>query len=58
VTVRDERDLLWKFRHCLTDNRKALTKFLLCVDWSVEQEVAQVMVKSATVKIATDIILL
>ena len=39
---RDERDLLWKFRHCLTDNKKALTKFLLSVDWSVEQEVAQV----------------
>lgn len=38
----EEKDLLWKFRHCLTDNKKALTKFLLSVDWSVEQEVAQI----------------
>ncbi|KAG5186010.1 kinase-like domain-containing protein [Tribonema minus] len=38
----EEKDLLWKFRHCLTDSEKAVTKFLLSVDWSVEQEVAQV----------------
>ena len=38
----EEKDLLWTFRHSLTDNRKALTKFLLSVDWSLEQEVGQV----------------
>lgn len=38
----EEKDLLWAFRHSLTDNRKALTKFLLSVDWSVEQEAQQV----------------
>ncbi|CAM9917228.1 unnamed protein product [Phaeothamnion confervicola] len=37
----EEKDLLWKFRHCLTDDRKALTKLLLSVDWGVEAEVAQ-----------------
>ena len=38
----EDKDLLWTFRFSLTDNRKALTKFLLSVDWSVEQEVQQV----------------
>ena len=34
-------DLLWKFRFSLVDNRQALTKFLLAVDWTVESEVVQ-----------------
>jgi phosphatidylinositol 3-kinase len=38
----EDKDLLWAFRYSLTDNRKALTKFLLSVDWTVEQEVQQV----------------
>jgi phosphatidylinositol 3-kinase len=38
----EEKDLLWKFRHCLTDNKKALTKFLLSVDWTLDAEVVQV----------------
>ena len=38
---REEKDLLWRFRFSLVDDRKALTKFLLCVDWSVESEVIQ-----------------
>jgi phosphatidylinositol 3-kinase len=38
----EDKDLLWTFRFSLTDNKKALTKFLLSVDWSVEQEVEQV----------------
>ncbi len=38
----EEKDLLWKFRYALTDNPKALTKFLLSVDWALESEVAQV----------------
>lgn len=32
------RELLWKFRHSLTGNRKALTKFLQCVDWEDEED--------------------
>ena len=38
----EDKDLLWTFRYSLTDNKKALTKLLLSVDWSVEQEVQQV----------------
>ena len=37
----EEKDLLWRFRFSLVDNRRALTKFLLAVDWSVESEVVQ-----------------
>ena len=36
-----DKDLLWRFRFSLVDNRKALTKFLLAVDWTVETEVVQ-----------------
>lgn len=39
--TREERDLLWRFRFSLVDNRRALTKFLLAVDWTVESEVVQ-----------------
>ncbi|CAM9479394.1 unnamed protein product [Chrysoparadoxa australica] len=38
----EDKDLLWQFRYCLTDNKKAVTKFLLSVDWDVEDEVVQV----------------
>lgn len=31
--------VLNRFRYVLTDNKKALTKFLLSVDWTVEAEV-------------------
>ena len=37
----DEKDLLWRFRFSLVDNRRALTKFLLAVDWTQESEVVQ-----------------
>ena len=37
----DEMDLLYKFRYALTDNKKALAKLLLSINWSVESEVAQ-----------------
>ena len=36
-----DTDLLWRFRFSLVDNRRALTKFLLAVDWTVESEVVQ-----------------
>ena len=39
--TREERDLLWRFRFSLVDNRRALTKFLVAVDWTVESEVVQ-----------------
>lgn len=39
--TREEKDLLWKFRFSLVDNRFALAKFILCVDWTVEREVIQ-----------------
>ena len=35
------KDLLWRFRFSLVDNRRALTKFLVAVDWTVESEVVQ-----------------
>lgn len=38
---REQRDLLWRFRFSLVDNRRALTKFLVAVDWTVESEVVQ-----------------
>jgi len=37
----EEKDLLWRFRFSLVDNRRALPKFLEAVDWSVESEVVQ-----------------
>lgn len=35
----EEMDLLYRFRYYLTENKKALIKFLLSVDWNVESEV-------------------
>ncbi|XP_020099908.1 phosphatidylinositol 3-kinase, root isoform isoform X2 [Ananas comosus] len=37
----DERQLLWKFRFYLMSEKKALTKFLRCVEWSDVQEAKQ-----------------
>lgn len=37
-----EKDLLYRFRYFLTENKKALTKFLLSVDWTSETEAAEV----------------
>ena len=34
----DEKSLVWQFRYYLTQERKALTKFLQSVDWSSKQE--------------------
>jgi len=30
----EEKELIWKFRYYLRNTKKALTKFLKCVDWS------------------------
>ncbi|KAJ3694315.1 hypothetical protein LUZ60_009795 [Juncus effusus] len=37
----EERQLLWKFRFSLMSEKKALTKFLRCVEWSDVQEAKQ-----------------
>jgi phosphatidylinositol 3-kinase len=39
--TREEKDLLWRFRFSLVENARAVTKFLLAVDWSMESEVVQ-----------------
>ena len=36
-----DKDLLWRFRFYLTQNKKALPKFLRCVDWADAVEVKQ-----------------
>ncbi|KNC70551.1 hypothetical protein SARC_16919, partial [Sphaeroforma arctica JP610] len=41
LTIR-EKDLLWKFRFYLTRDKRALTFFLKCVDWSDDGEVGVV----------------
>ncbi len=37
----DERDIVWRFRYSLTQEPRALTKFLKCVDWKDVQEARQ-----------------
>ncbi|XP_020525808.1 phosphatidylinositol 3-kinase, root isoform isoform X2 [Amborella trichopoda] len=37
----EERQLLWKFRFSLMSEKRALTKFLRCVEWSDVQEAKQ-----------------
>ncbi|GMN41597.1 hypothetical protein TIFTF001_010820 [Ficus carica] len=39
----DERQLLWKFRFSLMFEKRALTKFLRCVEWSDVQEAKQAL---------------
>lgn len=39
----DERQLLWKFRFSLMSEKRALTKFLRCVEWSDIQEAKQAL---------------
>ena len=37
-----DKDLLYRFRYALTENKKALTKVLLSIDWDMESERAEV----------------
>ncbi|KAL2269563.1 hypothetical protein VTJ83DRAFT_1747 [Remersonia thermophila] len=37
----EEKDLIWKFRHHLTRNKKALTKFVKSVNWQDQSEARQ-----------------
>ncbi|GAV61020.1 LOW QUALITY PROTEIN: Arf domain-containing protein/PI3_PI4_kinase domain-containing protein/PI3Ka domain-containing protein/PI3K_C2 domain-containing protein [Cephalotus follicularis] len=39
----EERQLLWKFRFSLMSEKRALTKFLRCVEWSDVQEAKQAL---------------
>uniref|UniRef100_A0A1I7UM25 Phosphatidylinositol 3-kinase catalytic subunit type 3 n=1 Tax=Caenorhabditis tropicalis TaxID=1561998 RepID=A0A1I7UM25_9PELO len=39
VLTREQRDLVWKFRHYLRQNPKALNKYLRSVNWEQPQEV-------------------
>ncbi|ESP05458.1 hypothetical protein LOTGIDRAFT_181298 [Lottia gigantea] len=39
----EEEDLVWKFRFYLSTQNKALTKFLKCVNWSLQQEAKQAL---------------
>ncbi|KAK3601062.1 hypothetical protein CHS0354_029288 [Potamilus streckersoni] len=43
VLTSEEQDLVWKFRFYLSFQKKALTKFLKCVNWSLPQEVKQAL---------------
>jgi len=37
----DDKDLLYKFRFALTDNKRALVKLLLSINWNVPSEVSE-----------------
>ncbi|XP_045501479.1 phosphatidylinositol 3-kinase catalytic subunit type 3 [Colias croceus] len=39
----DEQDLIWKYRFYLSTHRRALTKFLECVNWNRPGEVRQAL---------------
>lgn len=38
----EHKALLWRFRYSLTQDKRALTKFLKCVDWGDVSEASQV----------------
>lgn len=39
----EEQDLIWKFRFYLITQKKALAKFLKCLNWEVQSEASQAM---------------
>lgn len=39
----EEQDLIWKFRFYLSNQKKALTKFVKCVNWKVAGEERQAL---------------
>lgn len=39
----EQQDLLWKYRFYLSSNKKALTKFLKCINWQTGPEVRQAL---------------
>ncbi|XP_075166351.1 phosphatidylinositol 3-kinase 59F [Haematobia irritans] len=40
----EEQDLIWKFRFYLSSHKKALTKFLKCINWETPGEVEQALI--------------
>lgn len=40
----EEQDLVWKYRFYLTSHKKALTKFLKCINWETNSEVRQAII--------------
>lgn len=43
VLYNEEQDLVWTFRFYLSNQKKALTKFLKCVNWKLPVEVRQAL---------------
>ncbi|KAI1296923.1 Phosphatidylinositol 3-kinase catalytic subunit type 3 [Halotydeus destructor] len=43
VLTSEEQDILWKFRFYLLNQKKALTKFLKCLNWEQTSEVHQAL---------------
>lgn len=43
VLTSEEKDLLWQFRFYLSSQKKALTKFLKCVEWNEAHEAGQAL---------------
>lgn len=39
----DNQDMVWKFRFYLSTNKKALPKFLKCINWETPVEVRQAL---------------
>lgn len=43
VLTTEEQDLIWKYRFYLSNQKKALTKFLECVNWKLHGEAKQAL---------------
>ncbi|XP_046853981.1 phosphatidylinositol 3-kinase catalytic subunit type 3-like [Xenia sp. Carnegie-2017] len=43
ILTSEEKDLLWQFRFYLSSQKKALTKFLKCVEWNEASEAGQAL---------------
>lgn len=43
VLTTEEQDLIWKYRFYLSNQKKALTKFLECVNWKLQGEAKQAL---------------
>jgi phosphatidylinositol 3-kinase len=39
----EQKALIWHFRYSLTSNKRALVKFLQCVNWSMDKEEQEAM---------------
>ena len=39
----EEKDLVWQYRFYLSANKKALAKFVKCVDWNTKTEANQAL---------------